>query len=487
MVVLRSRPLQLFVTMAWLVVSALSAASTVGQQGVGVEEAAHGLTNMDIDDGICVTTVTATTTLGASLMQMASARINVALKEDVGIAKVLALAALVDRSSPNISVNTSWPKTSIGHENRTLLSKEHVSFFPFRIHTALEAASSLLQMGNTMGHSALLACISACTSSLLASTSAIFLIFLMILCIGACAFSMIANSAGRGGLGSSLASEAQLPPELIARGKAPQQSGRNLFQASPQLSVRSARCSPKMAGSSKLPPPLGKLSPAGRSGQPFAKVMDGMSSSDDERQMTKRIATPSEMQCCPDLVVPQHCECILLLPLDLGKNLKSFGITDVNGSPVLNASPQAASMMNPWRATVSTATGENLVQCCEARQGPEVEFHILRAGGQLFAKLTYSPSTDGVGDRYLLTLRSGAVLHFWGNFDNCAVNITDDGNRLLSTTEIGPANFDPEGKYCRLRVAPLADVGLALCGLLCIGQHMTSQRRLTGMEQQGST
>jgi len=484
MVVLRSRPLQLFVTTVWLVVLALSTASTVV-----VDEAVHGLTNVDMDDGTCATTVTATTTLGASLMQMASARVNnVALKEDVGIAKVLALASVMDRSSPDNSWNTSSPKISTGHDqNRTLFSKERVSFFPFRIHTALETVSSLLQTGNAMGHSALLACISACTSSLLASTSAIFLIFLMILCIGACAFTMIANSSGRGGLGSSLASEAQLPPELIARGKAPQQSSRNLFQGSPQLSVRNARAFPRVAGSSKLPPPLGKRSPAGRSGQPFAKVMDGMSSSDDERQMTKRIATPSEMQCCPDLVVPQHCECILLLPLDLGKTHSSFAITDVNGSPVLNASPQAASMMNPWRATVTTATGEHLVQCCEARQGPEAEFHILRAGGQLFAKLTYSPSPDGVGDRYLLTLRSGAVLHFWGNFDNCAVNITDDGNRLLSTTEIGPANFDPEGKYCRLRVAPLADVGLALCGLLCIGQHMTSQRRVSIPERQGSS
>lgn len=482
MVVIRSRSLQLFVTMVWLVVSVLLISSSAEQQGL-VVEAAIDAANVERDDEVCVTTVTATTTLGASLMQMASARVNVALKEDVGIAKVLALAALVDRSSPNISGNTSWS------ENRTLFSKEHVSFFPFRIHTALETASSLLQIGNTMGHSALDACISACTSSLLASTSAILVVVLMILCIGACGFAMIMNFAGRGRLGSSLASEAQLPPELIARGKAPQQSGRNLFQASPQLSVRSAsRSSPKMAGSSKLPPPLGKLSTGSRSGQPFAKVMDGMSSSEDERQMTKkRIATPSEMQCCPDLVVPQHCECILLLPLDLGKTHSSFAITDVNGSPVLNASPQAASMMNPWRATVTTATGENLVQCCEARQGPEAEFHILKAGGQLFARLTYSPSRDGVGDRYLLTLRSGAVLHFWGNFENCAVNITDDGNRLLSTTEIGPANFDLEGKYCRLRVAPLADVGLALCGLLCIGQHMTSQRPLTNMPRQGST
>lgn len=470
----RSRPLQLHVTTAWLVVSALSAAAKVNHV---VEEAAHGLADVDIDDGICVTTETATTKFGASLMQMASARVNTVLKEDLGIAKVLALASMMDRLSPNNSANTSRPKVSLGRQNQTLLIKEHVSYIPLRIHTALEAASSLLQRGNMPSLAKL-------QSSVLASTSMLLLISLAILCIAFYAVLRISNSAGGGLRGGTGGSEAHLPPELIARGNA-QQSGRNFMQGSPPLSVR--HLNTKSTVSSKLPSPLGKLSPGGRSGQPFAKVMDGMSSSDDdERQMPKRIPTASEMQCCPDLVVPQHCECILLLPLDLGKTNTSFAIIDVNGSPVLHASPQAASMLNPWRATVTTATGEQLVQCCEARQGPEAEFHILRAGGQLFAKLTYSPSPDGVRDRYLLTLRSGAALHFWGNFDNCAVNITDDGNRLLSTTEIGPANFAPDGKYCRLRVAPLADVGLALCGLLCIGQHMTSQR-LTSLERQGST
>jgi hypothetical protein len=206
----------------------------------------------------------------------------------------------------------------------------------------------------------------------------------------------------------------------------------------------------------------------------------GIASSDDEKAGAKKsIGASAQAQFCPDLVVPEHCECILVLPLDLGKARSSFAITDVNGSPVLRAEPQQPVVGRLWKAAITTFAGEILVQCCEQRgngNSNEVEFHLLRAGGQYFANLKYSASQD----RYLLTLQNGVVIHFWGNFENSAVNITNDANRLLATTEIGSADFDPEGTYCRLRVAPNADVGLALCGLLCIGQHLTSQGKSSG-------
>jgi len=201
---------------------------------------------------------------------------------------------------------------------------------------------------------------------------------------------------------------------------------------------------------------------------PLAKTQD-LASSDEEKP--PRRTSASELHFCPDLVVPQHCECILVLPVDVGTTRTAFTIMDVHGSPVLKAVP-GSQPDGTWLATVTTSAGEKLVTCFDARPSSrEVEYHLNRASGQSFAKLTYNQAQD----KYLMTLQSGTTLSIWGNFANSAVNITDAGNRLLATTEIGSADFDPDGTYVRLRVAPLADVGLALCGLLCIGHHL--QRR----------
>jgi hypothetical protein len=161
------------------------------------------------------------------------------------------------------------------------------------------------------------------------------------------------------------------------------------------------------------------------------------------------------------------------MPIDAQRRRTSFAVTDVNGNLVLRVVPEPPSASRLWRATIQTSSGELLAQCCEARfsssGGSAREFQLLRAGGDIFGKLRHSQPQD----RYLLTLVSGIVLHFWGNFDTHSVNFTDDKDRLFATTEAGAsAIFDPNGKYARLRVAPLVDVGLAICGLLCIGQNM---------------
>mmetsp|Transcript_35652 Transcript_35652/g.56822 ORF Transcript_35652/g.56822 Transcript_35652/m.56822 type:complete len:455 (+) Transcript_35652:63-1427(+) len=187
-------------------------------------------------------------------------------------------------------------------------------------------------------------------------------------------------------------------------------------------------------------------------------------------------ASAAGFQFCPELIVPQHCECILVVPLDRDQH-SSFQVTDCNGSCVLRVVPQAPTAGRLWRATITSSTGELLAQCCEAsyqasnRYAPE--FHLLQAGGQLWAKLLHSPNQE----RYVLNFVNGGVLHFWGNFEERVVNITNETNQLLATTEIGAADFDPNGRYYRLRVAPTADVGLAVCGLLCIGQHMANQQK----------
>jgi hypothetical protein len=191
--------------------------------------------------------------------------------------------------------------------------------------------------------------------------------------------------------------------------------------------------------------------------------------------------TPPESQFCPELVVPGHCECSLLLPLNMPKVVSPFEVTDLTGGPILRVVPQPPAHGRLWGANITSATGELLAQCCDARHHASSiatgDFYIKRANGQYYAKVMQSTSPD----RYMINLMNGVTLHVRGNFDNQAMDITDDSDRMYATTEIGPSDFDPQGRYLHLRVAPLADVGLAICGLLCVGQHAQSQKNQEGV------
>lgn len=245
------------------------------------------------------------------------------------------------------------------------------------------------------------------------------------------------------------------------------------YERRQQIPLERAHSSPQV-GNSPAPiinVPRGRTPPRGFPAQP-SRTSSVPSNSGDINPRASAVG----FQFCPELIVPQHCECILVVPLDRDQH-SSFEVTDCNGSCVLRVVPQAPTAGRLWRATITSGTGELLVQCCEAsyqassRYAPE--FHLLQAGGQLWAKLLHSPNQE----RYVLNFVNGGVLHFWGNFEEHAVNITNETNQLLATTEVGAADFDPKGRYYRLRVAPTADVGLAVCGLLCIRQHMASQRK----------
>lgn len=175
---------------------------------------------------------------------------------------------------------------------------------------------------------------------------------------------------------------------------------------------------------------------------------------------------------CPDLVVPQQCECILVVPVYAP--VGSFSISDMNGRPVLQANTQMQGQGLLWQLHLQTATGESLARCIEVRpNGPgssmslgNVEFHISDAKGNHFATLMQVQGQQ----RFELTTQNGFKLHFYGNFQTQAVNITDKEDSLLATTEPCGEDFDQTGIYYRLRVAPLANVGHSLCALLCIGQ-----------------
>jgi len=180
-------------------------------------------------------------------------------------------------------------------------------------------------------------------------------------------------------------------------------------------------------------------------------------------------------QFCPDLVVPEQCECILVVPVYAPNG--SFSICDMHGRAVLHAFTSANGAA--WRLDVQSATGETLARCVEARPsvgsaaaGNGFEFHMLDAHGQFYARLVQLHGEE----RFVLTTQSGLKLHLWGNFQTQAINVSDEEDSLLATTEPCGADFGQTGSYYRLRVAPLENVGHSLCALLCIGQILRARQ-----------
>jgi len=184
----------------------------------------------------------------------------------------------------------------------------------------------------------------------------------------------------------------------------------------------------------------------------------------------------TDRQFCPDLVVPEQCECMLMVPVYAPNG--TFSICDMNGRTVLHASAQtkAGPQGALWQLTLHTITGEALAHCVEARGGSPssgMEFHILDAKAERFGSIFQLQGQQ----RFELTTVSGLKLNFWGNFQTQAVNVTDVHGGLLATTEPCGADFDQTGNYYNLRVAPLANVGYSLCALLCIGQILRAGSR----------
>lgn len=213
---------------------------------------------------------------------------------------------------------------------------------------------------------------------------------------------------------------------------------------------------------------------------------------------------------CPDLVVPKGCECVLLVPI-APLFRERFSIYDPNGNVVLHVLPESVGRQSTpstgapglksilrsrggqsrhasvgskttgasWYLELTTAAGDVLAQsscqCSTPRDSPEwssqPSFQIMTADGDCYATLRRK-----VEDGYELSTPAQTI-HFWGSFNHHAVNITDAAGKLLATTELVAAEFDPAGEYYQLQVAPLVDVGLLLCSLICIGKVESLVRR----------
>lgn len=189
---------------------------------------------------------------------------------------------------------------------------------------------------------------------------------------------------------------------------------------------------------------------------------------------------------CSELVVPEDCECSLVIParplwqgplevtdLDGGTVLLQVISNDeawvrllLNGGEVGGQDPVVPEAARMERLlTLLTPQGSVLTYCC-ANSGPgqPLEIAMLRAGeGQPFATLAIAGRHE-----YVISTKAGKTFRFIpGSSMACRFDILDEGNRKCATSRMLTSEFDARGECYCAQTAPLTDVGLLLCGMLC--------------------
>jgi len=169
---------------------------------------------------------------------------------------------------------------------------------------------------------------------------------------------------------------------------------------------------------------------------------------------------------CPELVVPENCECALLLPNTVVTE-KTCDILDPKGNIVLQVIPKS---QKPWQVALETSKGQHLAQCGVAPEGSaQNEYHFFQASGNFFAKLEVAedPSKPKTGASGTITFVNGSRLQL-----NCLseglVDLHDETGDPERSLRASLEHMDFPGAPFQLRVAPSGDAGVALCGVLCI-------------------
>lgn len=201
---------------------------------------------------------------------------------------------------------------------------------------------------------------------------------------------------------------------------------------------------------------------------------------------------------CQDLVVPPGCECILKVPFrSLSKG--PFEACDPNENPVLRVEPRPLHPAGSGgegllKLVLTTEFGVTVAQCMPsparvAGKSPEREQRecvLVRASGDTFAMIKMEEDEQ---DRYTLTTKLDGRLSICGSKQQQALNVVDTMGKLVAKTcsmseqmDFVPSGatagqqpqvfLDSDKAYFKVRVAPLMDVGLILCVLLCIHHLM---------------
>lgn len=169
--------------------------------------------------------------------------------------------------------------------------------------------------------------------------------------------------------------------------------------------------------------------------------------------------TQEVISFCPELVVPSECDFEVVLT----NAAVVDGICDVldpNGDVLLQAVPRH---LEPWHVELRTVQGDLLAECRAVGQSKGTcEYHLHRADGEYFGKLVYE---EALGN-YSISLQNDSRFCF-SCLPEQLIELSDASGQLLAYAD-AMSGTDKQTRM-RLRVAPLADAGLALCGVFCIG------------------
>lgn len=183
----------------------------------------------------------------------------------------------------------------------------------------------------------------------------------------------------------------------------------------------------------------------------------------------------------PQLVVPDDCECALVLKMPTSEWRGSFSICDTRGSAVLKVmitnvlgtgSTGGQPALEIHLSSVSQPISK-VARCRLLRVSTKPTFLVYQGEStELFATLT----SDTAGKAQLV-LAEGSAFALLGE-DLESLRFVDENNLLHGTCEphdptesSAVANVGGgEGKLCLVRIGPLSDAGLVLCGFICFHQ-----------------
>jgi len=178
----------------------------------------------------------------------------------------------------------------------------------------------------------------------------------------------------------------------------------------------------------------------------------------------------------PQLVVPDDCECALVLQMPSSGWRGSFSVCDCRGSAVLQVLIEEVNTQGEKGVEIqlcSSSVPTSTVARCRLLNAGNKKFYVYQKdSSELFATVT----SEGVGKARLLLAAGG---HFdFIREDQENVRVLDEHDQLHGTSE----SYKPpagsavtgigadDGNLCLVRVGPLSDAGLVLCGLMCVHQ-----------------
>jgi len=195
---------------------------------------------------------------------------------------------------------------------------------------------------------------------------------------------------------------------------------------------------------------------------------------------------PSQ-EFCPDLLVPIDSVCHLLVPTSVATSMRWSRICNRDGTALVqimikDSSPQCVLLRSP--------NGDALG---EAKAASAKEFIFYNRLSQYSAKLSRN---DG-SDQFQLITSHGTIWNFRGRLVDFEVQVSDDSGRIVARTEKCVADRAPSRRnsadagwgciaksgraqrdsYFAAIFGPGTDVGLLLCGMLCMQILSIPQQR----------